>query len=308
MTIYEEFRQQISGAVVCLPILFRDDLSVDYAGIEEYTAWVLEKGLTQTCLTYGYSLVGFVTPEELMEITRVITGVVGDRGIFISCTLGNSAMETVKAVNEMQEVGVDAAFVMPNIHYHGGGYPAFLHYVAGQTELPLLFTNDPDFHIPLAPNVSVDDCESLLEHENIVGLKDDTRIAGFRMELIRRFGDRLCIIGPGTRRDYLFYHYYPQQANLDGYFSPTETMRFLGLLDEQKLSEALKLVERQEAAFREIHSIPDLEGLAANWVCLHTMGFGESWRVRPPIVSATEQQAREVSAVVSRYPDIFEHA
>ena len=308
MTIYEDFRQQISGAVVCLPILFRDDLSVDYAGIEEYTAWILDGGLTQTCLTYGYSMVGFVTPEELMAITRVIAGVVGDRGVFIGCTLGNSAMESATAVNGMQEIGVDAAFVMPNINYHGGGYRQFVHYVAGATDLPILFTDDPHFHIPLAANVSADDCESLLEHENIVGLKDDTRIDGFRMALIRRFGERLCIIGPGTRRDYVFCHNYPQQANLDGYFSPSETLRFLGLLDEQKLFDALELVDRQEAAFRDIHSIPELAGLAANWVCLHTMGFGESWQVRPPMASATEEQAQGVSAVVRRHPDIFEHA
>ena len=303
MNVYEQFRRKITGATVCLPILFRNDLSVDHAGIEKYLEWILDAGMTNMCLTYGYSQVGFVSADELMDITRTIANVVGDRATFITCTTGTAPVETVATLRQMQELGAGAAFVMPNQHGRGS-FRDYLHFVAGETDLPLVFADDPAPYKLHTPTVSVADCQLLVERESIVGLKDDTSILGFRDEVIRTFGERFCIIGAGSRRDYFSYHRYPQQSNLDGFFGPRGALRFLSMLDEGRLAEAMESIQQSEAAYRDRPA--DLEGLAINQVHMYALGFAETWRVRPPMVSATEEHVRQITEAMHRYPDIFE--
>lgn len=303
MNVYEQCRRKITGATVCLPILFRNDLSVDHAGMEKYLAWILDAGMTNMCLTYGYSQVGFVSADELMDITRTIANVVGDRAAFITCTTGTAPVETVASLRQMQELGAHAAFVMPNLHYRGA-FRDYLHFVAGETDLPLLFANDPDLHNLRTPTVTIADCQLLVERENIVGIKDDTAVLGYRDEVIRTFGERFCIIGAGSRRDYFSYHRYPQQSNLDGFFGPRGVQRFLSLLDEGRLAEAMANIEQNEVAYRDRPG--DLVGLAVNQVRMYALGFAETWHVRPPMVSANKEQVRQITEAVHRYPDTFE--
>lgn len=305
MNVYEGFRRKIAGPTVPLPIFFRADLSIDHAGIERYIAWLLEAGITNMCLTYGYSQIGSVSPTEVLDVTRTIANIVGDRAAFISCTSGVSAVESITVVQQMQKVGAHAAFVMPNLMSQAGpAYRDLLCYVAGATELAILFVSYPAPNVPGTPNLSVDDYKLLLEHDNIVGLKEDYNDVAYRMELIRNFGDRLCIIGGGVLRNYLFFHHYPQQGELAGMFNAGRALRFLKLLDEDRLNEALEFMERQARAIQDAPA--DLDWLARNQVRMQVMGFAETWQMRPPLASATEEQAQDLIVRMRQYPDVFE--
>ena len=304
MSLYEDFRRKVAGATVPLPMLYREDLSIDYAGIERYVAWVLEAGMTHTCLTHGYSQIESVTEAELTDVTRTIANVIGDRAVFIACTRMGSAMAAAASVRQIQESGAHAAFVMPDVDaWPGAQYREHLRSVANETELSLLFVSNTSLAAPGTPNLGMSDYEWLVEHENIVGLKEDFNSIPYRMDLIRKFGNRYCIIGGGVQRHYLFFHRYPQQGELFGQFSPSSALLLLKLLDEERMREAMELMDRREYALQD--GLAGLDNLARNQVYMHHMGFSESWRLRPPLVSATEEQAREVIARMGKYPDVF---
>jgi dihydrodipicolinate synthase/N-acetylneuraminate lyase len=305
MSAYDDLRRKIAGPMAPLPIFYKDDLGVDYDGIGKYTAWLVEGGIRNLCLTHGYSRVGFVTQAELIEVTRTIARVVEDRAVFIGCTRTDPVVETVESVRQIREAGAHAAFVMPQPEWQSGAlFRDFLGHMAAATDFPLLFVSLPSPEGPHGPNLSAGDYELLLEHENIVGIKEDFNDIPYRMELIRRYGRRLCIIGGGALRNYLFVHRYPQQGELDGQFSPRTARRFVRLLDEGCLDEALTLIEQREAA---INDFPQgLDWQAKNQVYLKGLGFAESVRMRPPIVAATDEQVRDVIQRMRKYPGVFE--
>ena len=305
MSMYDDFRRKIHGPTVPLPIFFNRDLSIDYAGIEKYIAWILDEGVTNTCLTYGYSQLGCISREELIELTRVMANAIGDRAVFIGSTRDDSALEVAADARRIQELGAHAVFVMGNMISQGGAdYRRVLDYVARQTDLPILFFVYPAHHDLRTPNVGKADLDLLLqEHANIVGLKDDFRNVAYRKRLIRDYGDRLCVIGGGLEREYLFFHRHPGQGELDGMFNPATALRFLEVLDDGRLNEALDMIDEQERAYAACPAT--LHMLARNQVIMHKMGFAATCQTRPPIVSATEEQASQVAEWAAQFPEIY---
>jgi len=297
---YADLRRKVSGIVVPVPMIFTNDLGVDHAAISNYVQWCLDGGVTNLCLTYGYSQVSTLTPDELMDVTGTIARTIGERGIFIGCTIGNSLAETVTSVREMQDKGVDAAFVMPHIQCMGSGYRNYLRYVAANTDLPLLFANDPDFNDRTKATIDGDDLQALADIDQIVGLKDEMRSVGHRLAFNARFGDRFCVIGPGIRH---FLVLFPHQAELDGFFNPTEALEFLRLLEADRLSDIRVSLDAWMTALRDRPA--GVAGFAVNQVCLHALGFGQGWQVRPPLVPATEEQAQDIIARMRKHPDLY---
>ena len=304
MNPYEAFHQRIAGPTVPLPIFYRHDLSIDHAGIERYVKWLLDAGMTNTCLTYAYSQIEHVTEDELIDVTRTIAKVIGDRAVFIACTHLDTTAKTVALLQQLRELGAHAAFAMPEPDgWHADQYAAHLSAVAATTDLPILLVNNISSTEPGTPLFSVDDYASILEHDSIVGLKEDFNSIPYRMDLVRRFGDRLCIIGGGVQRNYLFFHHHPQQGELFGHFSPASAHRLVKMLDEERMREAIDFIDERDLAIRE--SLLGLNFLARNQIYMYRMGFAESWKLRPPLESATEAKVDEVIGVMKGYPDVF---
>lgn len=303
MGTYADLRRQISGIVVPVPMIFTNELEVDHSAITSYVQWCLDAGITNLCLTYGFSEVGTLTPDELMAVTETIAMAVGTRGVFIGCTIGHSTAETVTAARQMQDKGVDAVFVMPRIYCKGSAYCDYLRHVAASTDLPLLFVNDPDFNDRNRADIDGEDLQSLADVEQIIGLKDEMRSVLHRLNFNACFGDRFCVIGPGIRH---FLVLFPHQAELDGFFNPAEAVEFMKLLEADRLSNAHASLDAWADALRDRPQ--GVAGFAANQVCLYALGFGEGWQVRPPLVPATEEQAQDIIARMRKHPRVFELA
>jgi len=239
----------------------------------------------------------------LIAVTETIAQTIGKRGIFIGCTIGNSTAETVTAVRQMQDKGADAVFVMPHIYGKGPAYCDNLRHVATKTDLPLLFVNDPDYNDRTRADVDGDDLQSLADVDQIIGLKDEMRSVLHRLNFNARFGDRFCVIGPGVRH---FLVLFPHQAELDGFFSPAEAVKFLKLIEADRLSDILASLEAWTDALRDRPE--GVAGFAVNQVCLHALGFGQGWQVRPPLLPATEEQAQDIIARMRKHPHLYDLA
>ena len=54
MSHYDDIRNRIHRQMVPLPILYRNDYSIDHAGLAKYVAWHLENHTQNFCLTFTY--------------------------------------------------------------------------------------------------------------------------------------------------------------------------------------------------------------------------------------------------------------
>ena len=304
MNSYENLRHLIAGPTVPLPILYCDDLTIDHAGIARYVKWLLDAGMTNTCLTYVYSQIEYVSEDELLAVTKTIADVIGDRAVFIACTHIDTTERTSALIDEIEKLGAHAVFAMPEPDaWAAEQYSPHLSALSQTTNLPLLLVNNVSSTDPAQPIFPVPAYRELLEDDAIVGLKEDFNNIPYRLDLIREYGDRMCIVGGGVQRNYLFCHHHPGQGELFGQFSPSTALRFMKMLGDQQLREAVDFIERRDLAIRD--SLCGLNFIARNQAYLHGMGFGESAKLRPPLESPTEDQIDQVIVAMKGYPDVF---
>ena len=311
MTPYEDICHRITRQVVPLPILFLQDYSIDHAGLAKYVTWHAENGTQILCLTFTYSQLDFVTAEEIEAITHTVQQTVGNDLLFIPCTRGGSIREAIDLVQKFEKAGAPAAFVhlpehcLQNSFQAGELYLKYIQDVAQQTELPLLAVALPvPGSTPLVSMLPASRIEELCELEQFIGIKDDIYILENRMELIRKFDDRLCIIGGGLFNQYIHFHHCPNQSEFVGIYNPQRGQRMLQLLDENNYLDVLKMMEEENA--QPFPLAQDLHWMARNQVIFYGMGFAETYLMRSPIASATEQQAEAIIESMRQLPTHFE--
>ena len=201
MIDYVSIRKRVKGPTAPLPVLFNNDLSVDYERIERYGRWIVDKGITCILLTHGYSQLGFITREENLEITRIYARAAGERAVFFASTRGE-LQEAPEVIEELYQAGSHGVFIVP-LFLTGSEYQAHLRHLLKHTQVPLLSMSGIDPQAPGEPNILVQDYGALIEYDNFIGLKEDVNIPAYRLNVIDSYGDRLAIIGGGVLRNYM---------------------------------------------------------------------------------------------------------
>ena len=310
MSHYDTIRNRIHRQMVPLPILFREDLSVDHKGLAEYVAWHMEQGTKNFCLTFTYSQLDFVTAEEIVDVTRTIMGVVGDDAVFIPCTGGGPLRTALETVQAFEKLGAHAAFVhvpehcLQNANQCGELYVRYIREVAAQTSIPLLAVALPvPWTSPTRTMLPVPLIGELCELEQFIGIKDDIYLLDNRMELSRRFAGRMGITGGGLFTHYIYFHHLPDQGEFVGIFNPRRGHRMLGLLDQNDYLSVLGMIE-EDAQVGGLQL--DLHWMAFNQVVFFAMGFAETYLMRGPIDSATPEQTETIIEHMHARPIRFE--
>ena len=308
MADLQALRNRIHGATAPLPTYFKDDCSVDYAAIERYVNWLIGRGIRCLCLTHGYSQLGYVSEAELLELTRLFADAAKGRAVFFSSTRGAEDLtDVVRVVEEQAAAGADGVFIVPpRVASSSMWYTRVLCNVAAETDVPILamYYGGPTRQ----PILSMDDMDRIVEHENFIGLKEDVNEVSARLKLTDRYGDRLAIIGGGVPGNYLHFHHYPCQSELDGFWSPGRTLGFVEALDAGDLRRALAWAEDWERVHGRLcaESPEEVQGGALYQVIAHTLGCAGSYQVRPPLVTATPAQAEKIAAYVREHAEVYE--
>lgn len=304
---YRKLRYQLAAPMAPLPVLYKDDLSVDHAALEAYVDWLMDNGAHNVCFTFTYTQLDFVTTEELLEMTRTVAAVVRGRGTFIGSTAGGPASQAIDAVRKMHAAGVDAVMVhQPEwVMQNGGTGPIMVDYlktVAAQADGAVMCCLLPESWTDRAPLLGPDAFEQLVEHENFIGLKDDFYKIPNRMALIKKFGDRLAIVGGGDLRQYVLFHRFPCQGEFCGHFNPQWAIKLFRLMDENNYTEAMQMIEGWiDAAWTP----EGAHWLAACQARYHAMGFASSYRMRPPLRTLTPAQAEAIVEYMRQHPELF---
>ncbi len=310
MSHYDDVRNRIHRQMVPLPILYRDDYSIDHAGLAKYVAWHMENDTRNFCLTFTYSQLDFITPQEIVDVTRTVMEVVRDDAVFIPCTGGGPLHVAIETVQAFEKIGAPAAFVhlpehcLQNAFQCGELYVKYIRDVARETTIPLLAValGIPGT-TPRQTMLPVKFLEDLCEEEQFIGIKDDIYILANRLELVQKLSGRVGITGGGMFTHYIFFHHWPNQGEFAGIYNPKRGQRMFELLDENNYLEVLKMIEEDGQSGS---SLPGIHWMAKNQVVFYGMGFAETYRMRPPIASATEEQARAIIEYMHQAPTLFE--
>jgi dihydrodipicolinate synthase/N-acetylneuraminate lyase len=300
---YKEMQSKIHGAVIPLPVLYNDDLSIDYHGICEYTDWVIGEGIKVICLTFVYSVLDSITTEELLALTKCIAKTVNGRAIFIACTAGGPFYSTVEIVKKMEKFGADVViihvteFMWQNMITPGIDrmYIRYIKEIARQVNIPLMSCALPNpFQAKNVTMLGLECYEELIKCENYIGMKDDVYIPSHRKELIQKYGDRLCIMGGGALNLYMLYHNRPNQSEFVYNFNPRKGLELIDMLDKNNYQQAIEIAEEYDKKRKLIWTIGNIHWLATTAVEYWALGFAKTWKTRLPIEYASKKVAEEI--------------
>ena len=213
-------------------------------------------------------------------------------------------------MQQMEAAGAHAVFVhlpewcLQNAEGCGDLYANYIRAVARDTAVPLMATALRETGGGERPMLTTPILEALCDGGHFIGIKDDVYILGHRLELIRKLGGRLAIIGGGMLRQYIFCHHHPCQGEFAGITNPRRGARYFELLDQNNYVDAMKMQEEDERAGG--FGIAGLNSRARNHVMFYGMGFAETYLTREPIVAATAEQADAIIADMRTKPQVFE--
>ena len=245
--------------------------------------------------------------DENLKITGMYASVFGSQTVFLAGTIGESC-DLAEMVEQLYSAGAHGVYIFPPAaaSQSGDDYVRLVNRIAATTEAPLFVYSFPSPARPTSAMLSMQHFENLIENENFVGLKDDVNVPAYRMELVRTFGDRLAITGGGTMRNYIQFHHFPCQSELCGFFGPRRALRLIELLDRNNHAAVLDIAEQWDPVRPQSHG--DLFYLMVNQVVMYALGFARTWKTRPPMETATQEQAERIITCVRKYPEIFEAA
>ena len=306
---FNVLRRRFHGPTPPLPVFYRDDLSIDYEGMQRYVCWLIDGGIQSVCMTYFYSQMGFLTSEENLAITKAYAEAINRRAVFFASTLGETAA-IEKSVVALCLAGADGVFVMQPVNMIAGWFVnrfvPWVDDICQSVKLPIMINAFPIPSDLTKPLISVDDLASLVTNNNFIGIKEDMNSAAYRTQIAKRYDNRVVQVGGGVMRNYIQFNHLPCQSEMDGMFSPRRATRIKSLLDERQLFEALHLIEESELAMMGFSA--SLPPLARNQAIFYAMGFASSPKLRSPAISVTKEQLRQIVDNVSRFPQCFEIA
>ena len=311
MSHYDGIRNRIERQMVPLPILFREDHSIDHAGMAAFVEWQMENETRNFCLTFTYSQLDFITREEIVDVTRNIVSVVRDDAVFISCTGGGPLHECIETVQQIEAAGCHAAFIhlpehcLQNSFRTGEIYVKYIRDVAKESRIPLLAVAlGVPWVAPIETMLPLPRLEELCEEEQFIGIKDDIYVLDNRREISYALQGRMGVTGGGMFTHYIFFHHLPNQGEFSGIYDPRRGHRMYQLLDEGNYQEVIRMMHEQTASDGEMEDPP--HWMARNQVVFYGMGFAETYLMRSPLQTATREQAEQILQHMRANPLHFE--
>lgn len=290
--------EKLKGSIVPLVTPFTEGDEFDERAFRNLIDWQISSG------THGVSVEGTtgepsaLTLEEREHIYSVTVSAVRHRVPVVAATGTNNLKETLRLTKSAEEAGVEACLVI--VPYYNRPSQEGLHdyfsRVAESTSLPLIIYNIPG---RTATNMEPSTMKRLRERcRNIVGVKESNRDF-----------DQVSKVLSGVGRDFLVYSgiellCYPMlMLGGAGHLSatanllPKEVADLYNLVARGDWKEALdlhyRLIPINEALFWETNPVP----LKA---ALGMMGKINP-RLRPPLVSLSEEKKARLRQVMKQY-------
>ena len=166
---------------------FKDDLSIDWAGVEQLAEHLIQSGHDGIVLNGTTGEAPTTNDEEKIEIIKVVRKVVTGRAKVIAGAGNNETSHSVEQAKMAADAGADGLLVVTPYYNKPpqAGIAAHFNAMANATDVPVML-----YDIPGRTGVQIepDTIVKLAEHPNIVALKDAKGDVASTSWVIKRSG------------------------------------------------------------------------------------------------------------------------
>ena len=282
----EEIKTHLEGPVNSIPTTFLPDGELDWEGISRIIEVGIASGSTVSLLTYGDSQFDFLADDEVGQLTRFLIDRVDGRALTVAATRRWPDAKAVHFAEYCRELGADLLMVLPSDNALPQGKIG--HYQKIAEIMPLMLVGYPTYDI----------LDALLDTPNICTFKEDGTLE-YAKATMHRYGDRWKFMtGGGLWRNYAQWPFgvsafmsYPSS------FAPHVAQRWWQAFKEGDARSAGAIIAGIEDPFWGVAAeMPG--GAQAVWrTALELNGIASRF-LRPPMVSATDDEVEKIGAVL----------
>lgn len=180
------------GVFPAVTTKFKDDLSLDYAGIQKGVEAQISAGVHGIVTSGTLGEASSLSFEEKLEVLRVAVETSGGRVPVIMSVAQNTTAEACRAVEDGQINGADGFMVLPAMLYHSDRRETIVHFraVAKASGKPIMIYNNP---LAYKVDCTVDMLEELADEEMFVAIKESSDDIRRVTEIKNRLGDRYLL-------------------------------------------------------------------------------------------------------------------
>lgn len=303
MTI-EEAKRRWKGPVVPVLTIFKDDLSLDLAGLKTNLRYLLDTGarvgnaVLLVCGAGGDFPV--LTTEERKQVARTVTDEVQGSVPIIIGVEHTSTLACVELARHAVEIGADAVQANPPYYYTASPEDTFHHFkvISDSVDIGIVVYNT----YWTAPNIELDDMARLLSLNNVIGIKWAAPSQDEYQRGYDRFAQCAAIIDNAVHHVYAHMHGAVGWISHISNFWPQHDWEILQLMEAGEYRKAQDKINSFNSAFREFRAEMEAqtggEGHAIKKI-MELVGLvgGPS---RPPTryVPMTQQQRRTLSPLL----------
>lgn len=175
---------ELKGILVPVVAPFLENGALDLDSLERHIANLVAAGVQGIVVNGTTGECPTITAEELRKMTEAARNVIGESGVKLVLGTGsNDTVSTVRKTEEAAELGADAALVVVPYYSKPSQQGIIEHYRhVSQVGLPLIV-----YEIPYRTGVqlTVDTLRTVMEEEQVIGLKDSSGGTQLIMELSR---------------------------------------------------------------------------------------------------------------------------
>ncbi len=286
---------QWSGIFPAVTTKFRDDFTLDLAGMERHFRFQIDAGVHGLIVVGSLGENGVLTMEEKQEVLRTAVSVSDGRVPVLETVAETTTAAACEFVKQGVKIGADGFMLLPPMRYLSDRRETiqFLRTVAGAAELPIMLYNNPvAYGIDVTPEMFAE----LATEPKFVAIKESSDDVRRVTEIINLTGDRYQVfIGvDNLALESLLLGAAGWVAGLVCAF-PKETVRIYELVKERRVEEAVKLYRwfqpllRLDVSTKLVQNIKLAEAM---------VGVGTE-RVRPPRLPLAGDERAQVEKIIA---------
>ena len=248
-----------AGPVHCIVTPFKEDMSIDFASLENYLQYSMDAGANKFYVMAYNSRFSELSWDEIKILNKFVTKYVKEEDssnfVIVADPLHCSTAISLEFTQEAEDYGADMiSLIFREKFYKNEQILEHFKYIDKESTLPILIHEMPltAGHGGLVVNWPIELLDNLADIESVKAIKEDAKNDDYSLEVINTLKDRLSIvISGGGKRQWMQFEKFGCQNWLNGIgiFEPKLAVIFWNSWVNNNKEYCMSLVEDVEVPF-----------------------------------------------------------